>query len=282
MEAKVKKELTPQREAAVREIARKIRVGAIRMLAEAESGHPGGSLSAADILAVLLFEVMKHDPKNPKLPDRDRFIMSKGHCIPAWYAALALAGYYDMEETLSLRKLGSRFQGHPDSNLMDPIEACTGSLGQGLSIGVGMAMAAAMNGDSWRVYVMLGDGESQEGQVWEAAMSAAKYKLGSLCGILDYNKAQIDGFVENVMPIEPVMDKWRAFGWNVIRIDGHDLHAIYRAFLRAKTVPDKPTLILADTIKGKGVSFMENQVDWHGKAPSKDEAKRAIEELERN
>jgi len=280
MEAKAKNELTAEREAELREIARKIRIGAIRMLAEAESGHPGGSLSAADVLAVLLFEVMKHDPKDPKMPDRDRFIMSKGHCIPAWYAALALAGYYDMEETLSLRKLGSRFQGHPDSNLMEPIEACTGSLGQGLSIGVGMAMAAAIDGDSWRVYVMLGDGESQEGQVWEAAMSAAKFKLSSLCAILDYNKAQIDGFVEDIMPIEPVADKWRAFGWNVIRIDGHDLQAIYRAFRRAKTVADKPTLILADTIKGKGVSFMENQVDWHGKAPTKDEAKRAVEELE--
>jgi transketolase len=271
--------LTAERKAELAEIARQIRIDVIRMLAEAGSGHPGGSLSVADVVAVLMFEVMRHDPKNPGWEERDRFVMSKGHCIPAWYSALAQAGYFPREEIMTLRKLDSRLQGHPDSNVLPCIEACTGSLGQGLSIALGMALASGLAGNPWRVYCMVGDGESQEGQVWEAAMAAGKFKPPALCAILDYNKAQIDGYVRDVMPIEPIQDKWESFGWHVIKIDGHDLDQIYSALMEAKSVTDRPTLIVADTVKGKGVSFMENVVDWHGKAPTKEEAQKALAEL---
>jgi transketolase len=205
--------------------------------------------------------------------------MSKGHCIPAWYSALAHAGYFPREELLTLRKIDSRLQGHPDSNTLDAIEACTGSLGQGLSIALGMAMASQLEGNPWRVYCMMGDGETQEGQVWEAAMAAGKFSPASLCAILDHNKAQIDGYVRDVMPIEPIAAKWTSFGWHVIPINGHDLDEIYGAFLEADAVQDRPSLIVAETVKGKGVSFMENQVDWHGKAPSREEADQALKEL---
>lgn len=271
--------LSRERRAELAEVARQIRIDVIRMLAEAGSGHPGGSLSAADIVAVLFFEVMRHDPKNPRWEERDRFIMSKGHCIPAWYSALAQAGYLRREELLTLRKLNSRLQGHPDSNALECLEACTGSLGQGLSVALGMALASRLSGDRWRVYAMLGDGEIQEGQVWEAAMAAGKFAVPSLCAILDYNKAQIDGYVKDVMPIQPIEEKWRSFGWHVIAIDGHDLDAIHAALAEAGSVKDRPTLIVADTVKGKGVSFMENVVDWHGKAPTREEAERALAEL---
>jgi len=271
--------LTPERKAELAELARQIRIDIIRMLAEAGSGHPGGSLSATDIVTVLLFEIMRYDPENPKWEGRDRFIMSKGHCIPAWYSALAHAGYFPREELMTLRKVGSRLQGHPDSNTLDAIEACTGSLGQGLSIALGMALASKLEGDPWRVYCMMGDGETQEGQVWEAAMAAGKFRPGSLCAILDHNKAQIDGYVRDVMPIEPIQTKWQSFGWHVIPIDGHNLDQVYGAFLEADMVKDRPTLIVAETVKGKGVSFMENVVDWHGKAPSKEEAEKALAEL---
>jgi len=265
--------------AQLKEIARQIRIDVIRMLAEAGSGHPGGSLSAAEIVTALLFGVMQHDPRRPDWPKRDRFVLSKGHAIPVWYAALAQAGYFPREELMTLRQTGSRLQGHPDRNVLPCLEACTGSLGQGLSIALGLAMASKMEGSPYRVYCLIGDGESQEGQIWEAAMWGGKYKPDTICTILDYNKGQIDGFVDDVMSIEPVMDKWQAFGWHVRRIDGHDLPLIIDTLTEAKSVTDKPTLIIADTIKGKGVSFMEGGVDWHGKAPSAEEAQKALAEL---
>ncbi|HXK94724.1 MAG TPA: transketolase, partial [bacterium] len=209
--------------------ARAIRIHAVKMLTAAGSGHPGGSLSAADLVAALLFGVMRHDPHNPQWPGRDRFIMSKGHCIPAWYAALALAGYFDESHLLTLRRLGSPLQGHPDRVRLPALEASTGSLGQGLSIALGMALAAKLDQAAWRVYCMIGDGESQEGQIWEAAMAAGKFGLDNLTVILDNNNGQIDGYVEDVMPISPIDAKWRAFNWNVVSIDGHDMEQILQA-----------------------------------------------------
>ena len=266
--------------AKLKELARQIRIDVIRMLAEAGSGHPGGSLSCAEIVTALLFQVMKHDPSQPKWPERDRFVLSKGHAIPVWYAALAHAGYLPREELLTLRKTGSRLQGHPDLNTLPCLEACTGSLGQGLSIALGMAIASRMDNSPYRVYCLLGDGETQEGQIWEAAMAASKFKVDTLCAVLDYNKAQIDGFVKDVMPIEPILDKWASFGWHVRKVDGHDFDQIINALEESKTVKDQPCFILADTLKGKGVSFMEGVVDWHGKAPKPEEAKKALVKLE--
>mgnify|MGYP000926869929 CR=1 FL=1 len=263
----------------LQECARAIRIHAIRMLTEAGSGHPGGSLSAADAVAALLFGVMRHDPKNPQWPERDRFIMSKGHCIPAWYAALALAGYMEESELMTLRKMNSPLQGHPDRARMDAIEASTGSLGQGLSIALGMALAAKLDQAAWRVYCMIGDGESQEGQIWESALAAGKFGLDNLTVILDNNNGQIDGYVEDVMPIMPVDAKWRAFHWNVISIDGHDMEQILNALDEAQGVKGRPTLIWAKTVKGKGVSFMENDVSWHGKAPTREQMEQAVREL---
>ena len=263
----------------LKEIARQIRIDVIRMLTEAGSGHPGGSLSAADIVTALLFRIMRHDPKRPDWSERDRFVLSKGHGIPAWYAALAHAGYFPREELLTLRKTGSRLQGHPDRNTLPCLEACTGSLGQGLSIALGMAIASRMDHSPYRVYCLMGDGESQEGQIWEAAMAAPKFKADTLCAILDYNKTQIDGFVKDVMPIEPILDKWKSFGWHVREVDGHNLEQIIDALEESKTVKDQPCFILADTIKGKGVSFMEGVVDWHGKAPKPEQAEKALTEL---
>ena len=263
----------------LKEIARQIRIDVIRMLTEAGSGHPGGSLSAADIVTALLFRIMRHDPKRPDWSERDRFVLSKGHGIPAWYAALAHAGYFPREELLTLRKTGSRLQGHPDRNTLPCLEACTGSLGQGLSIALGMAIASRMDHSPYRVYCLMGDGESQEGQIWEAAMAAPKFKADTLCAILDYNKTQIDGFVKDVMPIEPILDKWKSFGWHVREVDGHNLEQIIDALEESKTVKDQPCFILADTIKGKGVSFMEGVVDWHGKAPKPEQADKALTEL---
>ncbi|MFH1737809.1 MAG: transketolase [bacterium] len=265
--------------AQMKEIATQIRMDVIRMLTKAGSGHPGGSLSAADIVTALLFQIMKHDPKRPDWPERDRFVLSKGHAIPVWYSALAHAGYFPREELMTLRVTGSRLQGHPDLNMMPCLEACTGSLGQGLSMALGMAMASRMDGSPFRVYCLMGDGESQEGQVWEAAMAAPKFKADTLCAILDYNKGQIDGFVKDIMPIEPIEDKWRSFGWDVKKINGHDLGQIIDALEESKTVKDRPCLIVADTIKGKGVSFMEGVIDWHGKAPTQEEAEKALAEL---
>jgi len=268
--------------AELKEIARRIRIDVIRMLAEAGSGHPGGSLSAADLVTALLFAVMRHDPKRHDWPHRDRFVLSKGHAIPVWYAALAEAGYFPREDLLTLRKTGSPLQGHPDRNRMPCLEACTGSLGQGLSVALGMALASKMDGSPFRVYCLMGDGETQEGQVWEAAMAAPKFKADTLCAILDYNKAQIDGYVKDVMPLEPIKDKWVSFGWHVIPINGHDFEQILGALKEAAETTNQPTLILADTVKGKGVSFMENVVDWHGKAPNAEEAAKAVAELGAN
>jgi len=264
----------------LKETARKIRIDIIKMLTEAGSGHPGGSLSIADILTVLYFHKMRHDPKNPEWDERDRFVLSKGHGVPAQYAVLAKSGYFSEEELMSLRKTGSRLQGHPDRSRLLGLEASTGSLGQGLSIAVGMAVAGKMDKKNYRIYCLIGDGESQSGQIWEAAMCAAKYKLDNLTAVLDYNKIQLDDRVNIVMEIEPVKDKWKSFGWNVMEIDGNDIPKIIDALDDAEKVKGKPTIIIAHTVKGKGVSYMEDSVDWHGKTPSKELAEQAIKELE--
>lgn len=269
------KELLSQLE----EQAKKIRQDIITMVGEAGSGHPGGSLSAADIVTALYFYLMRNDPANPKNPDRDRFVLSKGHAAPVLYAALAERGYFPKEEIHTLRKLGSKLQGHPDMNKVPGVEMSTGSLGQGLSVSVGMALAGKLDKKNYRVYTLLGDGESQEGMIWEAAMAAAHFKLDNLTAFLDYNGFQIDGPVSDIMNPEPLADKWRAFGWHVVQIDGHNMEEIIAAVEMAKATSGKPTMIIAKTVKGKGVSFMENQVGWHGVAPKPEEMKRALEEL---
>ena len=263
----------------LKEIAKKSRIDVIKMLESAESGHSGGSLSEIEMIVALYAYEMNHDPHNPCKKDRDRFVLSKGHGIPGLYAVMANVGYWKSEDLLSLRHINSPFQGHPDRCRLPELEASTGSLGQGLSIAIGFALASKLNGDSSRVYCMIGDGESQEGQIWEAALSAPKFKLDNLVCMIDYNKAQIDGYVKDVMPIEPIADKWRSFGWNVISIDGHDLNEIIKAFDDARLCKGKPTFIIADTIKGKGVSFMEGLVDWHGVAPNAEQAELAIKEI---
>lgn len=258
--------------------AKQIRRLIVRMLSKAGSGHPGGSLSSTDLLTCLYFSVMRHDPKNPTWPRRDRFHMSKGHCCPLWYALLAESGYFPESTLWTLRNLGSILQGHPDWRTPG-VAVASGSLGQGLSVSVGMSLAARLDQASYRVYCLLGDGEIQEGQIWEAAMAAAHYKCDNLCAILDYNGFQIDGKVADIMGLEPLVDKWRAFGWQTINIDGHKIVEILEAFDQAKNIKGKPTIIIAKTIKGKGVSFMENVVDFHGRAPTEEEAKQALEEL---
>jgi transketolase len=263
------------------EKAERYRIDIIEMLCEAGSGHPGGSLSAVDLVTAIYHYKLRHRPHEPHWPDRDRFIMSKGHGVPAQYVVMADLGYFPREQLWTLRKLGSPLQGHPCSPWMAGIEACTGSLGQGLSIAQGMTLGARIEGKPRRTYVLLGDGESQEGQVWEAAMSAAKYKLDHLTAITDYNKGQIDGYTRDVMDLEPLVDKWRSFGWHVISIDGHDYAQILEALDEAEQVKHRPTQIIAHTVKGKGVSFMENVVSWHGVAPDRDQADRAIAELRR-
>jgi transketolase len=261
------------------EIAARLRIDIIEMLGKAGSGHPGGSLSVIDIITCLYFSKMQHDPKRPDWPERDRFILSKGHAVPALYAALAEAGYFPKQELGTLRKLGSRLQGHPVRNSVPGIEACTGSLGQGLSIAQGMAIASKLDGGKFHVYCVIGDGESQEGQIWEAAMSAPKYQVDTLTAILDYNHGQIDGYVDQVMPLEPVIDKWRAFNWKVLEIDGHDMAQISDSLDGARSAKGKPTFIVAHTVKGKGVSFMENQIAWHGTAPNAEQTAKALAEL---
>ncbi len=260
-------------------IARDIRRDVLMMTTKAKSGHPGGSLSAADIITALYFHHLRHDPKNPKWKDRDRFILSKGHVCPALYAALARCGYFPRETLWTLRQVGSILQGHPDMTKTPGVETSTGSLGQGLSIGVGMALAARLDKKDYRVYVLLGDGETDEGQVWEAAMSAAHYKLDNLTAIVDYNGLQLDGFVKDIMSIDPVVEKWRSFGWHTIEINGHNMREILDALDMAERIKFKPTVIVAHTIKGKGVSFMENQVKYHGTALTEEELKKALEEL---
>ncbi|WP_031514036.1 transketolase [Desulfofalx alkaliphila] len=259
--------------------AKAIRRHIVTMLGEAGSGHPGGSLSAADLVAALYFKVMRVDPEDPQNPDRDRFVLSKGHGAPVLYAALAERGFFPVEDLKTLRKLGSKLQGHPDMRKVPGVDMSTGSLGQGLSVANGMALAGKLDKKDFRVYVLLGDGEIQEGQIWEAAMAAAHYKLDNLTAFLDHNKMQIDGNIEEVMSPEPVADKWRAFGWHVIEIDGHNMEQILNAIEEAKKTAGKPTIIVAKTVKGKGVSFMEDQVGWHGKAPSPEQVEEALKEL---
>jgi transketolase len=264
----------------LKEIAADIRRSIIRMTCEAKSGHPGGSLSAVEILTALYFGIMRIDPKRPAWEDRDRFVLSKGHASPVLYATLARRGYFSVNELMGFRKLGSMLQGHPDMKGTPGVDMTTGSLGQGLAVANGMALAAKLDGRDYRVYVLLGDGEIQEGMVWEAAMAAAHYKLDNLIAFLDHNGLQIDGPNRQVMTVEPVKDKWQAFGWQVFEIDGHSFEDIADAVKRAKQVKGRPCMVIAKTVKGKGVSFMENVADWHGKAPSGEEAKRALDELE--
>ena len=259
--------------------ARILRIEILKMLTAAGSGHTGGSLSAADIVAALYFYKMRHDPGDPKWKERDRFILSKGHAAPVLYAALALSGYFDKALLKTLRKIGSPLQGHPCSKLLPGVEISTGSLGQGLSIANGIAMGLKMDGSGSRVYCLLGDGEIQEGQVWEAAMTSSHYKLDNLCGIIDNNGLQIDGHCCDVMYIEPIVNKWEAFGWHVMDIDGHDMGAIVDALDRAEELKGKPTMIVARTVKGKGVSFFEGKVEYHGLAPSREELEMALTEL---
>ena len=261
------------------EITNVIRKDIVSMICKSKSGHPGGSLSAVEILTALYFDQMNIDPTNPKMEDRDRFVLSKGHAAPALYATLAQRGYFAKDELNNLRQLGSMLQGHPDMKKVPGVEMSTGSLGQGFSVACGMAMAAKLDNAPWNVYALLGDGEVQEGIIWEAAMSAAHYKLDNMIAFLDYNGLQIDGEVESVMNINPIEDKFKTFGWNVITIDGHDFDQIFAALDMAKDTGDKPTMIIAKTIKGKGVSFMENQASWHGSAPSEEQLEQALSEL---
>lgn len=265
-------------------LSQDFRVDIIDMLTESKSGHPGGSLSAIDLLTVLWFDEMRGVEAADQLKDdRDRFILSKGHGVPALYAILARKGFIQHDELMSLRKLNSRLQGHPDRVRLPIVEASTGSLGQGLSVALGLALGLKLDGKRSRVFCMMGDGEIQEGQVWEAALAAPKFGLSNLCAILDQNNGQIDGPVSQVMPIEPVADKWQSFGWHVISIDGHDFTQIQSAYRQARELQEhgssKPVMIVARTIKGKGVSFMENKIEWHGVAPKPEEAVRARAEI---
>ena len=264
---------------ALEKTAAQVRVGIVKAIHNAGSGHPGGSLSAADIVTALYFDEMNVDANDPKMKGRDKFILSKGHAGPVQYSALALKGYFPMEDFMTLRKLGSKFQGHPDMNKVPGIEMSTGSLGQGFSAAGGMALANKLDNDPGRVYVLLGDGELQEGIIWEAAMSAAQCRLDNLVGILEYGGLQLVGRTEDVMTVAPVADKFKAFGWNVIQIDGHDFPQILDAFKQARECKGRPTMIIAKTIKGKGVSFMEDNAGWHGKAPNEDETRQAVAEL---
>ena len=259
--------------------ARKIRINALKAIHAAKSGHPGGSLSSADVLATLYFEVLNIDPKDPKKADRDKFVMSKGHAVPALYAALGERGFYEVSEMMSLRQVGSKFQGHPNMHKVPGVEMSTGSLGQGFSAAVGMAIAGKIDSNPGRVYVLAGDGEIQEGIVWEAAMQAAHRKLDNLVAIVDLNGLQIDGKVNDVKCVSPVDEKFKSFGWNVIVVDGHNYEELIAAFENAKKCEGVPTAIVAHTHKGKGVSFMEDNAGWHGKAPSDEELATAIEEL---
>ena len=251
----------------------------VEMISNAEGGHIGGALSIADIMAVLYFYILRIDPENPEWEDRDRVVLSKGHASAAWYAALAERGYFPKEELLTFDHINSRLQGHPDMNKTPGVDMSSGSLGQGISAALGMALAARYLEKTYRTFVILGDGETQEGQVWEAAMTAAHYKLDNLIVILDYNKLQLFGQTNTIMNIEPVIEKWQAFGWNTIEINGHRINEITQALEEAVKFEGKPTIIVAHTIKGKGVSFMENKVEWHSLAPTEEQAKQALKEL---
>ena len=269
------------KELKLKRLANNIRFGIIEGVYNAACGHPGGSLSIADIITYLYFEEMNVDPKNPKADGRDRFVLSKGHTAPALYAALAERGYFDKEELKTLRKTDSRLQGHPDMKGIPGVDMSSGSLGLGISAACGMALSAKVYGDDYRVYTIVGDGESEEGQVWEAAMFAAHYKLDNLVAVIDWNGLQIDGPVAEVMNPTPHDEKFRAFGWHVISIDAHNFSEIEAAFAEAKTVKGKPTAIIAKSVKGKGVSYMENECEWHGQAPKEEQYKIAISDLEK-
>ena len=259
--------------------AKRMRADIVKMLAAAGSGHPGGSLSAADILAVLYFEKMRIRPEEPAWADRDRLVLCKGHAAPALYAALSCRGYFSEEELVNLRRLGSRLQGHPDMKRLPGVDMSTGSLGQGLSAACGMALAGRLDAKDYRVFALLGDGELEEGQVWEAAMFAAHYRLDHLVAFVDHNRLQIDGDIAKVLSPEPIDQKFAAFGWHVQTVDGHDHAALSAAVDAALATMGQPSVIIAETVKGKGISFMENQVGWHGKAPNAEEATRALAEL---
>ncbi len=263
----------------LKSLAKTVRKDIISMLTESGSGHPGGSLSAADIVTTLFFGEMNIDPKNPKDENRDRFVLSKGHAAPVLYSVLARRGFFPVEELNTLRKINSRLQGHPSMKCLPGVDMSTGSLGQGISVSVGMALAGKIDNKDYRVYTLLGDGELEEGQVWEAAMSAAHYKLDNLTAFVDFNGLQIDGDITKVMNPSPIDKKFEAFGWNVLVIDGHDIKAIQDAIEEAKRVKSKPTVIVCKTVKGKGVSFMENQAGWHGTAPSKEQCEQALAEI---
>jgi transketolase len=271
--------VTKEQLSALEDKARRMRIDILKTLAGCGSGHTGGSLSATDIVAALYFYKMKYDPKKPQWKDRDSFILSKGHAAPLLYTALAHAGFFEQTELCTLRKLGSRLQGHPDSKYLPGVEISTGSLGQGLSVANGVALAHKLDKNPGRVYALLGDGELQEGQIWEAAMTAAHYKLDNLCALVDNNGLQIDGPVAKVMGVEPITDKWRAFGWEVFDINGHNMAEITAALDKAETVKGKPTMIVCRTVKGKGSSVFEGKVEFHGTTPSKDELEIALKEL---
>jgi len=260
-------------------IAKEVRRDIIEMITAAKSGHPGGSLSAVEILVTLFFDVLRHDPKNPKWPQRDRFILSKGHACPVLYAVMAECGYTPKSELGTLRKMGSIYQGHPDVRFIPALEASTGSLGEGLSLALGMGLAAKLDNSPSRTYVVLGDGEIQEGLIWEAAMFGGNKKVDNVVAILDNNLIQLDGFVKDIMPLDPLPEKWRSFNWHTIEVDGHSIPALQKAFAEAANTKEKPTAIIAHTIKGKGVSFMENNPKFHGTAPTQHEMELALQEL---
>ena len=264
---------------ALRRMAANIRLGVLEGVYNAKSGHPGGALSSADLFAYLYFHELHVDPQNPKCPSRDRFVLSKGHCAPGLYAALAHKGYFSPDELKKLRHIGAMLQGHPDMKGTPGVDMSTGSLGQGISAAVGMALAGKMDGQDYRVYCLLGDGEIQEGQVWEACMFAAHRNLDNLCLVLDYNGLQIDGDVAQVAGIEPLGGKFQSFGFEVAQADGHDFESLEQAFAAARSCKGKPFAIIAKTVKGKGVSFMENQAGWHGKAPNEEQYHKAMDEL---
>ncbi len=261
-------------------LAKKIRRDIITMIGTAGSGHPGGSLSAVEILTALYFNVLKHNPADPRWADRDRFILSKGHAAPVLYAALAASGYLPEAELCTIRKIDSRLQGHPECGLTPGVEMSGGALGQGLSFGIGVSLAARLYKKDYRTYVLLGDGECDEGQVWEAAMAAAHFKLDKLTAIIDHNGIQLDGWNKDIMGIEPLEQKWQSFGWNAIEVDGHDVVQVIEALKKAQKVTGQPSVIIARTVKGKGVSFMENNPEFHGKVPNAEELKIALKELE--
>ncbi|MHB8699773.1 MAG: transketolase [Nitrososphaerales archaeon] len=260
-------------------ISSRIRKIILETLAEAKSGHPGGSLSAVELLVALYYSIMRHDPKNPKWADRDRFILSKGHAAPLLYSILAEHGYFPKEELMTLRKINSMLQGHPDSKKTPGVEMCAGSEGVGLSVAIGEALAGRLDNRNYRVYVMMGDGEMQEGQIWEAAMCASKYRLDNITAIVDRNGIQQDGLTEQIMPIEPLNKKWQAFNWNVIEVDGYDFKQILNAFYEAKRMRNRPTVIIAHTTKGKGVEFMEWSPEYHGKVPDRETVNKIIKEM---